>query len=90
MPILNAPHQCASVTIEMKKIKLLLTYRYLFARNALRIVTHQNQEYLIRFRSYKHKEKVFKILLKYATEFLDPFYQQLECATEIHQSDSAQ
>jgi hypothetical protein len=42
MPILNAPHQCASVTIAMKNIKLVLTYRYLFSRNALRIVTYQN------------------------------------------------
>jgi len=30
IPILNAPHQCSSVAISIKNLKLVLTYRYLF------------------------------------------------------------
>lgn len=67
---------------------MALTYRYLFQRNALRIVTHQNDEYLIKFRSYKHKDKVLKLLVKHAA--LDSFYQQLECPNEVYQSERAQ
>lgn len=47
IPLLNAPHQASPVTITMQNIKLVLTYRYLFQRNAIRLVTHQNQEYLL-------------------------------------------
>ena len=40
IPILNAPHQFQSIAFGAKDIKLCLTYRYLFQRTALRIVTH--------------------------------------------------
>ena len=87
LPIVNAPHQCGSTFINLREVKLALTYRYLFQRNALRIVTHSNDEYLLKFRSHKHKDKVLKLLLKYAT--LDPFYQQLESPNEVYKSEKA-
>jgi len=62
IPILNAPHQTSPVLISMQNVKLVLTYRYLFQRNAIRIVTHQNHEYLLHFRSFKHKDKVLRTL----------------------------
>jgi hypothetical protein len=77
------------VLISIQNVKLALTYRYLFQRNAIRIVTHQNHEYLLHFRSFKHKDKVLITLSKYAALYLDPFYQQLECSSEIYKSEKA-
>ena len=38
-PILNAPYQLAQITIPLKDLKAALTYRYMYERRAIRLVT---------------------------------------------------
>ena len=72
-PILNAPYQLARVTIPLNDLKLALTYRYMYERRAIRLVTRStpHQEYIINFKTQRHKEKTLRQLLKLATPFLD-------------------
>ena len=78
-PILNAPYQLARVTIPLQDLKLALTYRYLYERRAIRLVTRTaSAEYIINFKSQRHKEKALKTILKLAAPFLDQTLQKLE------------
>lgn len=71
-PILNAPYQLTRVTIPLQDLKLALTYRYLYERRAIRLVTRtSNAEYLINFKTQRHKDKALKTLLRLAAPYLD-------------------
>lgn len=60
-PILNAPYQLAQVTISLQDLKAVLTYRYLYERKAIRLVTRaESKEFIIVFKSERHKDKALK------------------------------
>ena len=60
------------MTIPLQDLKLALTYRYLYERRAIRLVTRtSNAEYIISFKSQRHKDKALKTLLKLAAPYLD-------------------
>ena len=83
-PILNAPYQLSRVTIPLKDLKVCLTYRYMYERRAIRFVTKlEAKEYIINFKSEKHKQKVLKHLLKLAAPHLDITMQGLDCQSAV-------
>ena len=72
-PILNAPYQLAEVKIPLQELKVALTYRYMYERRAIRIVTRSEcKEYIINFKNQRHKDKALKCILRLAGPFLDP------------------
>lgn len=51
-PILNAPYQLAEVKIPLQDLKVALTYRYMFERRAIRLVTRsESKEFIINFKN---------------------------------------
>lgn len=75
-PILNAPYQLAQVTIAMQDLKAVLSYRYLYERKAIRLVTRsENKELIVVFKSVRHKDKALKQIIKLAQPYLDPMLQ---------------
>ena len=66
-PILNAPYQLAQVTLPLQDLKAVLTYRYLFERKAIRLLTRtESREYIICFKSQRHKDKALRCITKLA------------------------
>ena len=71
-PILNAPHQLNRTTIPLNDLKAVLTYRYMFERRSIRLVTRLKcDEYILQFKNVKHKDKALKTILKFAAPYLD-------------------
>ena len=71
-PILNAPYQLAQVTIPLQDLKVALTYRYMYERRAIRLVTRsENKEYIINFKNQRHKERALKCITRLAAPYLD-------------------
>ena len=90
-PILNAPYQLAQVTIPLQDLKVALTYRYMYERRAIRLVTRsESKEYIINFKNQRHKDKALKCILRLAGQHLDPLLQRLECANDsIYENEVA-
>jgi len=67
-----------------------MTYRYLYDRNALRIITISggHQEYIVKFKSRKHKSKAQSSISRLCTN-LNPMYAGLESADLFSESQPA-
>ena len=78
-PILNAPHQMNRISVPLTDIKAVMTYRYMFERKSIRIITRlECKEYLLQFKNQKHKDKALKTILKFAEPYLDQNLQKFE------------
>ena len=71
---------------------MALTYRYMYERRAIRLVTRsESKEFIINFKNQRHKEKALRCITKLAQPYLDATLQQLESPEEaLSQNESAQ
>ena len=71
---------------------MALTYRYMYERRAIRLVTRsESKEYIINFKNQRHKDKALKCILRLAGSHLDPQLQRLESANDsLHENEVAQ
>ena len=72
----------------MQDLKAVLTYRYMYERRAIRILTRQeSKEYIIHFKSQRQKEKALKCLTKLAAQYLDESIQLLESPIPLSENE---
>ena len=63
---------------------MCLTYRYMYERRAIRLVTKMEcKEYIVNFKTEKNKTKVMKQILKLAGPHLDVSLQRLDCQSTV-------
>ena len=87
-PIMNAPHQLNRITIPLNDLKAALTYRYMYERRTLRLVTRsKSEEYLVQFKNIKHKDRVLKTITRLAGQYLDKNLQRLETSGLFTESE---
>ena len=60
----------------------------MYERRTIRLVTRSKScEYLVQFKNIKHKDRVLKTIIKFASPYLDQNFQRLETSGQFTESD---